>query len=305
MDKFSGFFYGLAQGFKNIRRNKLFSVASLATMAACIFLFGILYFVLVNVQYIIERTENNVGVSVFFNHNIADERVREIGDVISNLDGVTSCKFMSSEDTWEYYKQQYLNDELAETFGDDNPLEDSMSYTVFFENVNKQPKVVEYIKTIPGVRKVNDSQDIINTLTKLNRALSIATVIIVALLLSIATFLISTTVTMGVSVRRREISIMHLIGANDFFIRGPFLVEGVVIGLFGACIPLSFLYMLYYKVVAAIYTKFAGVVSTMNFVDINDVFRIVAPVSLCMGVGIGLLGSSITLSKQLKRIKSL
>ncbi|MDD6102131.1 MAG: permease-like cell division protein FtsX [Clostridiales bacterium] len=305
MSRFGALVYSFSQGIKNIKRNKLFSIASMATMATCIFLFGILYFILVNVSYVIERAETNVGVSVFFNPGIADERVTEIGEIISDIDGVSSCQFMSAEDTWEYYKKEYLTEELAETFADDNPLEDSMSYTVFFRDIDKQINAVEQIKKIAGVRKVNDSRDVINTLTKINRGLSFATVAIVILLLAIATFLISTTITMGVSVRRREISIMHLIGATDTFIRGPFLVEGMLIGLLGACIPLSILYAVYYKVIAAIYSKFIGVFSGMNFVDIKDVFAVVTPLSLCMGVGIGLLGSSYTLTKQLKRIKSL
>lgn len=305
LGSFGAFGYSLSQGIKNIRRNKLFSIASIATMAACIFLFGILYFLLINVQYMMEEAESNVGVSVFFDEGITEEEISEIGKKIMEIDGVTSATYMSSEETWDYYKEKYLNEELAKTFGNDNPLADCMSYTVYFDKVSDQPNAVVEIKAIPGVRKVNDSNDIVATLTKINRALSIGTVLIVGLLLAIAAFLISTTVTMGVSVRKKEISIMHLIGATDFFIRGPFLVEGVLIGLLGVCIPLSILYAVYYKVIAMVVSKFSGLFITMNFVDIHDVFMVVTPVSLLMGVGIGLLGSSITLSRQLKVIRSL
>lgn len=305
LGSFGAFGYSFSQGIKNIRRNKLFSIASIATMGACIFLFGILYFLLVNVQYMMKEAESNVGVSVFFDEGTTDEEISEIGEKIMEIDGVTSATYMSAEETWEYYKEKYLNEELAKTFGSDNPLADSMSYTVYFDKVNDQPKAVVAIKAIPGVRKVNDSNDIVATLTKINRALSIGTVLIVGLLLAIAAFLISTTVAMGVSVRKREISIMHLIGATDFFIRGPFLVEGVLIGVLGVCIPLSILYAVYYKVIAMVVSKFSGLFITMNFVDIHDVFMVVTPVSLLMGIGIGLLGSSITLSRQLKVIRSL
>ena len=98
---------------------------------------------------------------------------------------------------------------------------------------------------------------------------------------------------------------MHLIGATDFFIRGPFLVEGVLIGLLGVCIPLSVLYAVYYKVIALVASKFSGLFISMNFVEIGDVFKVVTPISLLMGVGIGLIGSSLTLSRQLKSIRSL
>lgn len=305
LGSFGALGYSLAQGLKNIKRNKLFSIASVATMAACVFLFGILYFVLCNVQYVLENAESNVGISVFFNEGITDKRIEEIGEEISKLDGVTECTYMSPEETWDYYKKEYLTDDLAATFGDDNPLSDSMSYTVYFDDVSKQPAAVESIKSMLGVRKVNDSQDIVATLTKINRALSIGTVVLVVILLAIATFLISTTVAMGVSVRRKEISIMHLIGATDLFIKGPFLVEGVLIGLLGVCIPLSILYAVYYKVIAAVATKFSGLFLTMNFVNISTVFAFIVPVSLMMGLGIGLLGSTVTLTRQLKQIRAM
>lgn len=304
LGSFGAFGYSFSQGIKNIRRNKLFSVASVATMGACIFLFGILYFVLVNVQYMMENAESNVGVSVFFKENITNDEIVAIGDKIMAIDGVSSITYMSPEETWEYYKETYLNEELAATFGSDNPLANSMSYSVYFDKVNDQPGAVEQIKKISGVRKVNDSHDIVNTLTKINRALSIGTVLIVGLLLAIAAFLISTTVSMGVSIRRREISIMHLIGATDYFIRGPFLVEGVLIGVLGACIPLSILYAVYYKVVALVVSKFSGLFITMQFVDINEVFSMVTPISLLMGLGIGSVVSSLTLTRQLKLIRS-
>lgn len=308
MGSLGSFGYTFGQGLKNIQRNKLFSIASIATMAACVFLYGILYFVLINVQYIIEEAETSVGVTIFFDEGIEAEKIIEIGNELDALVeefGISEVRYMSSEETWEYYKQEYLNEELAATFGDDNPLEDSMSYTVYFEDVSSQPKAVERFKEIDGVRKVNDSNDVVTTLTKVNTALSIGTVIIVGLLLAIAAFLISTTVTMGVTVRKREISIMHLIGATDLFIRGPYLVEGALIGLLGVCFPLSILYAVYYKVVALIVGKFSGMFMAVNFVEIGEVFKVIVPISLAMGVGIGLLVSSITLSKQLKKIRSL
>ncbi len=198
-----------------------------------------------------------------------------------------------------------MTDELAETFGTDNPLEDSASFAIYFESVEAQKEAVTKIAALSGIRKVNDTEDMVNTLSRLNRILSVGSVMIIGLLLCIATFLISTTVTMGVSIRRKEISIMHLIGATDIFIRAPFLVEGVIIGLLGACIPLSILYALYYKIIELIASKFSSLFSSLNFVDTSEVFQILAPVSLCIGVGIGFLGSYFTLNKQLRNFRQL
>ena len=296
--------YSFTQGVKSIQRNKLFSMATIATMSACIFLFGILYFVLANVRFVLYEAESNVGITVFFDEDITEEEIKEIGEKISDIQGVSHYEYLNADETWERYKREYLNEELAATFSDDNPLEHSMSYTVYFDDVKYESDAAEQIKNIDGVRKVNDSNRVVKTLTKINRALSIGTVIIVGLLLAIAAFLISTTITTGVSIRQREISIMHLIGASDFFIRGPFIVEGFIIGMLGVFIPLSVLYALYYKVIGAVASRFSGIFSEVKFVSINEVFSFILPVSLAMGLGIGVLGSSFTLSKQLKKIRS-
>ncbi len=296
--------YSFTQGVKSIQRNKLFSMATIATMSACIFLFGILYFVLANVRFVLYEAESNVGITVFFDEDITEEEIKEIGEKISDIQGVSHYEYLNADETWERYKREYLNEELVATFSDDNPLEHSMSYTVYFDDVKYESDAAEQIKNIDGVRKVNDSNRVVKTLTKINRALSIGTVIIVGLLLAIAAFLISTTITTGVSIRQREISIMHLIGASDFFIRGPFIVEGFIIGMLGVFIPLSVLYALYYKVIGAVASRFSGIFSEVKFVSINEVFSFILPVSLAMGLGIGVLGSSFTLSKQLKKIRS-
>ncbi len=305
MNSFSSFAYCFHQGIKNIRRNKLFSVASVATMTACLFLFGIMYFLLINVQHMLLEAETNVGVTAFFDKGIKEDTIAELKKTIEAMDSVKSVTYKSAAETWEEYKETHLTDELAETFGTDNPLEDSASFAIYFESVEAQKEAVTKIAALSGIRKVNDTEDMVNTLSRLNRILSVGSVMIIGLLLCIATFLISTTVTMGVSIRRKEISIMHLIGATDIFIRAPFLVEGVIIGLLGACIPLSILYALYYKIIELIASKFSSLFSSLNFVDTSEVFQILAPVSLCIGVGIGFLGSYFTLNKQLRNFRQL
>lgn len=302
------FFYCLGQGLKNIRRNKLFSIASIATMTACLFLFGIMYFVLVNVQYMILEAEQNVGVTVFFDEGTTDEHiVNVLKPQVEAVPGVKAggVYYKDADTTWEEYKESHLHEDVIDSFGQDNPLEDSASFTVYFESVEAQKDAVKAITQIEGVRKVNDTEELVNTLTGINRALSIGSVVLIALLLGIAMFLISTTVTMGVSVRKKEISIMHLIGATDIFVRAPFLVEGITIGLLGACIPLSVLYALYYKLVELIAGKFSSVMAIVDFVPVGEVFVVLAPVSLCIGVGIGFLGSYFTLNKQLRRFRQM
>ncbi len=305
MNNISSFAYCFHQGIKNIGRNKLFSIASVATMTACLFLFGVMYFLLVNVRFMLLEAETNVGITAFFDEGVTQEQINELKTKIESYDEVKSVTYKSAEDTWEEYKESHLTEELASTFGDDNPLEDSASFTIFFKSVDSQQEMAQKIAELKGIRKVNDTEDLVKTLTRMNHILSIGSIAIIGLLLCIATFLISTTVTMGVSVRRKEISIMHLIGATDIFVRAPFLVEGVVIGLLGACIPLSILYALYYKIIELIASKFSSLFNTLNFVKTSQVFGVLAPVSICIGVGIGFLGSYFTLNKQLRKIRQM
>jgi cell division transport system permease protein len=127
-----------------------------------------------------------------------------------------------------------------------------------------------------------------------------ATVGIIGILLLVSIFLISNTVTIGISVRREEINIMKYIGATDFIVRSPFVIEGVLIGLFGAITPLILLYLLYNRVIGYIVSNFTSLVSIFNFLTIETLFQTIVPISFAMGAGIGLIGSITTVKKHLR-----
>ena len=151
-----------------------------------------------------------------------------------------------------------------------------------------------------SVRRVNQSQDVANTLSDLNKLISYITGGIILILLGVAIFLISNTITVGISVRREEIGIMKLIGATDYFVRAPFIVEGIVIGLIGAAIPLVLLYFLYEKICVYIADKFNFIGSMLTFVEAKTMFHTLVPIALLLGVGIGFLGSRLTIRKHLR-----
>ena len=160
--------------------------------------------------------------------------------------------------------------------------------------------MVIYLEGIEGVRDVKQSQSVAETLTEFNKILSIVSGGIIAILLSVAIFLINNTITVGIAVRRDEIAIMKLIGATDYLVRAPFIVEGIVIGLVGASAPLILLYVLYDNVVIYIAERFAFVGSLLEFVSPQILFNGLIPIGLALGVGIGLLGSMWTIRKHLK-----
>ena len=233
--------HGVKHGFKSLYKNGRFSLASIGTIAACLFLFGVFYFVLANLQYNVEKVETNVGIiTVLFEEGTSESQIKEIGEKIKEGGEVENMTYTSAEEAWEKFKEE-IDPELLETFGKDNPLEDSASYTVTLKNLKKQESVCQYIEKIPGVRKVTRSAEVADIFTTFNKFVYIISGTIIILLLGISIFLISTTVSMGITVRREEISIMKLIGASDFFVRGPFIMEGLLLGVIGASIPLAIL----------------------------------------------------------------
>ncbi len=298
--KLSTIIYSIKQGIKNIYRNRLFSAASVGTIAASLFLFGIFYFVAANVNYAIEKAETNVGVTVFFDAGITDPEIEEIGEKIKTRTEVDNIEYLSAEETWEQYKEKYLSEELAETFGEDNPLANSASYSVYLNDVSKQTELVNFIKSLDGVRKVNSSEAIAIGLTGINSLITYITTAIILVLLGVAIFLISTTVTMGIEVRKEEITIMKLIGAADFIVRAPFVVEGLIIGCIGSIVPLGGLFFIYGKVTEFVAERFSSSFGTMQFLEIQEIFKTLLPISLIIGIGIGFAGSFLTIRKKLR-----
>lgn len=300
--KLSTLMYNIQQGLKNIWRNKMFSLASIATMAACIFLLGVFYSLGVNFQAMVKTAEKGVTVTVFFDEGIDQAKIDEIGRQISSRGEVENYEYISPEKAWETFKTSYFegDENIAASFNGDNPLINSANYKVTLADVAKQASFVDFAKNIDGVREVKQSEIAAGVLTDFNRLLTVVSVAIVLILVLVAIFLINNTVTVGISVRREEIAIMKLIGAKDSFVRAPFIVEGIVIGLVGAAIPLILLFFMYQSIMSYVAKEFNLLSSMLTFIPLSEIFAVLIPVSLLMGVGIGYLGSRFTLKRHLK-----
>ncbi len=296
--KISSFFYTLQQGFKNIFRNKLFTLASLATIGACLFLFGIMYSVLANFQYIIKNAENGVSVTVFFDEGLDQASIDSIGALIEGSPEVDHVVYVSAEEAWDSFKEDYLG-EYADGFTE-NPLADSEHYEIYLSDVSRQQQLVDMLTGLSGVRRVNQSELTATTLTGINRLVAYISIGIIAILLAVSVFLISNTITIGISVRREEIEIMKYIGATDYFVRAPFVVEGMLIGIIGTILPLLLIYFLYDVVIEFINERFSVLSQLLTFLSIHEIFGILVPVSLIIGLGIGFVGSIVTVRKHLR-----
>ena len=279
----------------------MFSIASILTMAACIFLVGIFYSIVNNVDHIAHKVEQEVPITVFFDEGTTQEQIDAIGEQIRQRPEVQEIVFTSADDAWNEFKDQYFQgSEAAEGFRDDNPLVNSANYAVYMNQIEKQNELSAFIQGLDHVREVNQSEEAAKTLGSFNRLVSYASMAIIAVLLLISVFLISNTVTIGISVRKEEIGIMKLIGATNLFVRAPFLIEGILIGLVGAAIPLGLLYVVYNRVISYVMTEFSVLSNFMAFMPVSAVFRILLPVGLILGMGIGLVGSIFTIRKHLK-----
>lgn len=296
--KISTLFYTIKQGFANIFRNKWYSLASIATISACLFLFGLFYAVVANFQNIIKTAEEGVSVTVFFNVDTTDARLEKIGQDIADRLEVSEVKFISDDEAWATFGPEYFGENYAEGFPE-NPLEGDNSYEVYLSDVSMQDALVTWLNSIPEVRKVNYSELTANTLSGANLLIAYVSIGIIVILLAVSIFLISNTVAIGISVRKEEINIMKYIGATDFFVRAPFVLEGMIIGVLGAGLPLILIYSLYNYALNYIVERFSVLSGFLSFLSVDQIFKFLTPVSLLVGVGIGFLGSISTVRKHL------
>lgn len=296
--RISTFFYTLKQGLVSIFRNKWFSLASAATISACLFLFGLFYAILVNFQHIVKSAEEGVAVTVFFDEGLEEAKIKEIGDQIIKRVEVRDAVYISSDEAWNSFKDDYLR-EYSEGFPE-NPLPNSANYEVYMNDVSMQSALVTWLESLDGVRQVNRSQITADTLSGINALISYVSLGIIGILLAVSIFLISNTVTIGISIRKEEIQIMKYIGATDFFVRAPFVVEGILIGMLGSLIPLGLIYLIYNNAVSYVVERFAILSGLLEFLPVNVIFSTLVPVSLGIGVGIGFLGSYTTVRKHLR-----
>lgn len=301
--------YCIERGLINLRKNMLFSVASTATIAACIFLFCIFFSVFANVRNIAYQAETTIGISVFFNEGVSDQEKEDFRDQVVAHGGIKEITYKSAEEAWEGFKEDYFGenaDELSEAFADDNPLAESDSYEIFMNNIEDQQAEVEYIRGFDIVREVNYAHSVIDALNKLNRVILILSAAMIGILFAISIFLISNTINLAAHFRKRENEIMRLIGATNGMIRAPFVVEGTFIGLIGTIIPLGLIYLIYRSAeqylaerlaAAGTLSAFKDVINMLPFMQIFPVMLIVGAV---LGVGTGFVVSFITIRKHLR-----
>lgn len=295
--RISNIFYAIGQSFRNMGKNKGYTCASIATISACLFMFGLFFSVLFNIRSIMNTAEQGVSVTVFFQEGTTEDEILQLKVAVEERPEVSRVEYISADQAWESFSQDYLQG-YADGFTE-NPLANSANLEIYLSDVSKQADLVNYLEGLDQVREVNRSELTADTLSGANTLIMYASIAIIAMLLVVSVFLISNTIAMGITTHWEEISIMKYIGATDLFVRAPYVIEGVMIGLVGTVIPLILVYWLYNKAVDVITGKFSVLMNFLQFQSVDAVFHYLLPVSLVLGVGIGFFGSIITVRKHL------
>lgn len=295
--------YCFKQGVLNLFKNRLMSIASIGTIAACLFIVGIFYVVAANLGYTLQEAESKLGIAVFLKENITEEEIKDIETKIGNREEVKSIEYISPEQAWNDLKETVYKDNkdlLVGFDGENNPLKNSDNFQVKIKEIDMQEPLVEYIQSLSGIRFVKQEKNITEIIKGFNNFINYMSIVLIVILIFISVFLISNTVRIAISVRKNEINIMKYLGAKDFFIKFPFIIEGMVIGAIGAIVPLAIIYFLYDYVTNKINEKFIVINQFLSFLNVGQIYSILIPLSLLIGIGIGIVGSRITIRKHLK-----
>ena len=211
---------------------------------------------------------------------------------------MAKLEYISADEAWESFREEYFGEEYSDGFTE-NPLQNSSNYEIYLSDVALQGSLVTYLESVEGVRQVNRSELAASTLSGMNTLIGYVSVGIIGILLAVSIFLIGNTVMIGIQVRKEEINIMKYIGATDFFVRSPFVIEGMIIGAIGACIPLGMIYALYSTLIEYVIERFTMLSTLLNFLPAGQIFGTLVPISMAVGIGIGFFGSFSTVRKHL------
>jgi len=297
--RYNVFSYLIGEGFRNVFKNKKSTVASLMIMCATMIIFGIFFIVGENVNHFVSEVEAAQGIQVFINNDATDDEIRIIGEKIKALDGVNTTEYVSKEKALNQMKEKFKEKEyLLEGYEQNNIF--PASYIVTLTDLNLSSQVQQEILKIENIKKITSRDETVRTLIDLANGVRIITGIILALLVIISIFIIANTIKLTVHARRKEISIMKYVGATNSFIRWPFIVEGILIGIMAGAISLL--------IVGGSYSAIANKIVETNFVQtvgmsllsFSDIFNVILIVYLILGIGIGVLGSSVSMRKYLK-----
>ena len=289
--------YLIKEGVSNLFKNKKSTMSSLMIMCATMLVFGLFFVIGENINAFVENVADAQEIRVIIDNTATDSEIEEVGSEILSIDGVRSAEFVSKEDALDYMKD-LVGEDLIEGYSERNIF--SVAYNVTLTDLELNDEVQESILQLDHVKKIVSSNQVISQIISLAKGIRIVTAGILVLLIIISVSIIANTIKLTVHARRKEISIMKYVGATNSFIRWPFLVEGVIIGVVAGLLSVA--------IIGAAYTGIANQMAGTTFLEIahwkllefKDMFNLILTVYLVLGIGIGVLGSGISMRKYLE-----
>ena len=298
--KYSIFGYLIGEGFRNFFKNKKSTAASLIIMCATMFIFGIFFLIGENVNYIIEQVQSDQAMQIFITPNATEEQEKEIEAKIREIRYVNTVDYVSQEQALNDMKSWLGEDSslLDPYSGEDNPFK--ASYVITLTDLTKSDEVEEHISSFENVASITVGNDTINKLVDIANGIRTATGVILVLLILISIFIIANTIKLTVHARRKEISIMKYVGATNGFIRWPFMVEGILIGIIAALITVVVLGFTYNFIAGGMTNGGTMATLDLSLLTFSDMLSTLLTVYIIMGIGIGAIGSAISMRKYLE-----
>ena len=297
--KYNIFGYLIGEGFSNVFKNKKSTGASLMIMCATMIIFGIFLILGENINHFVSEVESAQGIQVFINNDATQEQMDTLGEQIRALDGVSTVEFVSKEQALEQMKERFgEQQDLLDGYEENNIF--PASYIVTMTDLTRSEEIQNQILTFENVKKITNRDETVSTLIDLANGIKIVTGVILALLIIISVFIIANTIKLTVHARRKEISIMKYVGATNGFIRWPFIVEGMIIGIIASLISIVIVGVAYNFIAQNLLSSEFMQVINMSLVSFNDMFSSIIFVYMLLGIGIGAVGSVISMRKYLK-----
>ena len=298
--KYNGLVYMIGEGFRNLFKNKKSTMISLITMICAMFLFGAFFSIGENVNHVLKQIEKNQGIEIFLKKGVTEKEIAQLKEKILELDGINTIEFKSEQDAMDILKEQFGDnkDLLKDYEGENNPL--SASFVVKLTDLQLSEEIETKIEKFDNVKNITSRNDTINTLIKITNGIKLTIGVIFIILLVIAVTIISNTIRLTVYARRKEISIMKYIGATNNFIRWPFVIEGIIIGILAAIITLVVVGNVYGFVVQKLEESAVLQIMNIELYQFTDLLQNIVIVYIVLGVGIGIIGSSISMKKYLE-----
>ncbi|MCT4604767.1 MAG: permease-like cell division protein FtsX [Marinisporobacter sp.] len=290
--------YMIKQGFKGLWRNRIMGTVSIASIACVLMILGVVFMLVLNINSLAETAKGQFdSIQVYLNKDLTESQIKNVGSLIEGIDGIDYVEFLSKEEALQSMKKKWGENAYLLEGLEKNPLPNS--YIIKLKDISYADYVVNRVQGLQGLDEIKYYKDIVEKLLKITNFIRVAGIVIIGILIFISMFVVGNTIKLTVIARSKEINIMKYVGATNWFIRWPFLIEGVLLGLIGSLIALSIVGFSYKRIFDFITQKLYVMISAYMipapvFIENTSIIFIV------LGVGIGALGSIFSMRKFLK-----